>query len=287
MPDAATSVYGIIGNPVRHSFSPVMHNSAFAKVGINAVYVAFEVNNLHQAIDGIRGLEICGVSVTIPHKISVIPLLDEVEEIADMIGSVNTIINRNGNLIGTNTDAYGFYRALSEKISIDGKTVAVLGSGGASRAICFALFHYAKPKKVLLFAARPEDTEQARELSGNVSSKIDNSDISAVSLSDWSKYKNDIEIVINTTPLGMHPLEDLSPLKENDFDERMTVMDIVYNPHQTRFLSIALEKGCNICYGIDMLLYQGIRQFELWTNSKAPVDVMRKVLTERINKAKK
>jgi len=85
----------------------------------------------------------------------------------------------------------------------------------------------------------------------------------------------------------MHPLEDLSPLKENDFDERMTVMDIVYNPHQTRFLSIALEKGCNICYGIDMLLYQGIRQFELWTNSKAPVDVMRKVLTERINKAKK
>lgn len=285
MINANTDVYCIVGNPVRHSFSPTMHNPAFAEIGINAVYTAFEVeaDDLPKAVDGIRSLGIKGASVTIPHKVAVIPLLDETEDIARMIGSANTIINRNGKLIGTNTDAFGFYRALSENTEVDGKTVAILGSGGASRALCFATMCYAKPKKLMIFAARPQDKDEAVALADNIieQMQLDNSQVAVAMLDEWQNHKSDIDIIVNATPLGMHPLEDKSILTADDIPYKSTVMDLVYNPHQTLFLNYAARQEATLCYGIDMLLYQGVQQFELWTGEKAPVELMRRCLEEK------
>ncbi len=285
MIDASTRVYCILANPVRHSFSPAMQNAAFAAEGIDAAYVAFEVEDIAKAVESIRVLGIDGASVTIPYKVSVMQYVDGLEDIADHIGSVNTLINRDGKIVGTNTDAYGFYRALSEKISVDGKTVAVFGSGGASRAVCFALFHYAKPRKIILFV-RDDDRAESERLRSHLLTKLglDEPQVQACLLKDWKTYGGECDILVNTTPLGMHPNESVSVLDEPEMPSGKVVMDLVYNPSETKFLKSALAKGCTAIYGIDMLLYQGVRQFELWTGRQAPVDVMKQALLSKIGK---
>ncbi len=288
MIDALTDTYCIIGNPVQHSFSPYLHNAAFHELGLNAVYVAFDVSNVKDAVNGIRALGIKGASVTIPHKLTVMPYLDEIDEIADLVGSVNLIVNKNGRLIGSNTDAYGFFRALSEVTDVSNKKIAVFGSGGVARAVCFALFYYGKPVSLDIYA-RPEDKNESIELQNhlreklNLASKLDNpKQINARLRSEWQRDKSDVDIIINATPLGMHPLENLSVLDADEIPANIVAMDVVYTPKETVFLKNALKRGCDCAYGINMLLYQGVKQFEAWTGKKAPIKVMNEVLKKNI-----
>lgn len=292
MIDGLTQVYCILGHPVQHSFSPYLHNTGFAVKNIPAVYTAFDVapEHLPAAVDGIRSLGIRGASVTIPHKVAVMPLLDDLDEIARMIGSVNLLYWKEGRLTGSNTDAWGFYQALSKTATLDDSDIALFGSGGAARAVCFSLFYYARPRSLSIYA-RPEDRQESLTLQNHLTEQLTaagrlapSQSITAFARSEWPGAQSPCTILINTTPLGMHPLETQSILSAEEIPQGITAMDIVYTPRETTFLRLARERGCRIGYGIDMLLYQGLRQFEVWTGQTAPEEEMRRILEERLAK---
>ncbi len=254
MIDAQTQLYGIIGNPVRHSLSPMIHNGAFRRMGLNAVYLAFEVKDLKGAIDGMRSLGIRGMSVTIPFKMEVIPFLDEVEETAGKIKAVNTLLQEQDRLVGYNTDWCGALEALEEKVDLRGKRILLLGAGGAARAIGFAL----KTKDCeLIISNRTMDRASglAKEL--------------MCTHHPLASIKNlETDVVINATSVGMHPYDQESPLPQRVLKRGMTVMDIVYKPLQTRLLREAEEAGCLTIDGLEMLSRQGAAQLEIWTGKR-------------------
>ena len=269
MIDTNTSLFGLIGNPVAHSLSPVMHNQAFAATDTNSVYLAFRVTDPAAAIKGIRALNFKGVSVTLPHKVAVMEYLDEIEETAAQIGAVNTIVNNRGRLIGYNTDCAGALDALKTRTSIKDKSVAIIGAGGAARAIGFGLV--AAGGRVTIFNRSHKPGEGLAE------------DLQAefAPLSDWQPNRH--EILINTTPVGMKPETNATPIPKKDLSEEMVVMDIVYNPIKTRLLKEAENKKCRTINGVAMFVYQGAHQFELWTGQKAPVDVMRQAVLKALD----
>lgn len=263
-----TSVYGIIGNPVSHSLSPVMHNRAFAAVEENGVYVPFPVEDVEAAIAGLRGLGVQGASVTIPHKVSVIRLLDLVDPVARQIGAVNTIhcvqTEAGVELHGSNTDWVGANRALEDHITLAGKSVVLLGAGGAARAIGFGL---KQAGASVLVCSRTE--QSGRALADDLGchwTPIDRVDGLAA------------DILVNATSVGMKPDIDTTLVSEKQLGTYQVVMDIVYAPLQTRLLREAENQGCVTVNGLEMLLYQGVAQFELWTGRDAPVEVMRRAL---------
>lgn len=269
--DVHTSLYCIFGNPVDHSLSPVMHNSAFDAVGYNGIYLAFRVSDIVPAVEGMRALGIKGVSVTIPHKEAVMQCLDDVDEEARRIGAVNTVINRGGALKGYNSDGQGAVRALAEKTGIRGRDVVILGAGGAARAVAYGVkSEGGRPTIVNRTVTRGEGL--AREL-----------DAPFVPLSDVKKI--DAPILINTTSVGMTPRCDDMPVRGDVLEKGMVVMDIVYNPLRTRLLETAHLRGCETIDGAAMLVYQGAVQFELWTGIKAPVEVMRQAVYESLHHA--
>lgn len=263
-----TLLYGIIGNPVSHSLSPAMHNAALAKSGINGVYLPFAAPDLLQAITGIRGLGVQGVSVTIPHKEQVIELLDEIDPVAARIGAVNTIVNSNGKLKGQNTDWLGAIRALEEKISVAGRRVILLGAGGSARAIGFGLLERGAD---VVLCSRTES--RGRKLAADLGCVW-------ISLTETEQISGDI--LINATSVGMVPDVERSPVPKEVLHGFQVVMDIVYAPQKTRLLSEAEMSGCGIINGLEMLLYQGVAQFELWIGLDAPVSVMREALSEAL-----
>ncbi len=254
MIDARTELYGIIGNPVRHSLSPLIHNTAFKRMGLNALYLAFEVEDLEEAIHGIRALGIRGVSVTIPFKTEVVPFLDEVEEAAGKIKAVNTILNRGGRMIGYNTDWHGAIEALEEKIDLRGKKVLLLGAGGAARAIGFGLRE--RGSLVIISNRSGDKAHHLAEELGFVSWP-------------WS-LRGDLqpEVIINATSIGMYPYDTEGPLPKEVLKEGMTVMDIVYWPLRTKLLREAEEKGCLTINGLEMLTRQGAGQLQIWTGRR-------------------
>ncbi len=265
---AVAPLYVVVGNPIDHSLSPVMHNSALAHSGLDGRYLALRVENIAAAVDGIRGLGIRGASITIPHKISVLQYLDKVDPMAADIGAVNTVINRDGVLHGYNSDCAGAVKALSEKTVIKGKDVAVIGAGGGARAVGFGL-------------------KQA----GGLVTIINRSKSAGEKLADdlGCKFKllaevNKLpyQIVINATPAGMTPDVNSMPLAPDLMEPGMVVMDMVYNPLKTRFLKEAQSIECTIIDGLSMFVHQGAVQFELWTGRKAPVDIMRRVVLEEL-----
>jgi shikimate dehydrogenase len=280
MIDASTKVYCIIGKPVRHSFSPAIQNGAFKEAGLNSVYTAFEVDDAGRAADAIKTLGISGASVTIPYKVDIMKHLDGISEIAGMIGSVNTIVLKDGKLFGDNTDAPGFFRTLSEKTCVEGKNIALFGAGGAGRAIMFALFYYSKPLSVYLVDS---DKKRSGELAGSIGRTFPGSGtVETIDMENWNGIKNSLDIIINATPLGMEPDVLSSVLREDEIPEGRVLMDIVYHPHETALIKNALRRNCTIAYGADMLLYQGALQFELWTGREAPIEVMRRELSKKI-----
>ncbi len=268
-------VFGIIGDPVSHTLSPVMHNSAFQTLGIKAVYGAFRVdsNELAKAIEGLKALNISGVSVTIPHKEEVVKYLDEVDPIVEEIGAVNTIINREGWLWGTNTDWLGVKRALEEKgIELFGKRVVILGAGGATRAIIFALKNLGV-EEIVVFN---RTFERAKALA-------DQFKITAKPWSEVSKAEGDI--LIQATSVGLK--EWRSPVEKDVISRFRLAMDIVYVPLKTKFLSLAEEAGLETIDGLRMLLYQGAEQFRLFTGNEPPLEIMEKVIYNEVKHLEK
>jgi shikimate dehydrogenase len=261
-------LYIVVGNPIGHSLSPVMHTSALAHSGLDGCYHAFQVENIAAAVDGIRGLGIRGASITIPHKIAVLPYLDEVDSMAANIGAVNTVFNKDGVLYGYNSDWAGAVKALSEKTVIKGKKVAVIGAGGGARAIGFGL---KQEGGIVTIINRTKS--RGEKLA---------SDLGCLFMPLAELTKLPYHIVVNATPVGMTPDVNSMPLSPNLMEPEMVVMDVVYNPLKTRFLQEAENIGCTTVDGVSMFVHQGAVQFELWTHKKAPVDVMRKVVLEAL-----
>jgi shikimate dehydrogenase len=283
MTDAHTKTYCIIGNPVRHSMSPHIHNASFAEVGINAVYVAFEVEDAEGAVHGMRALGMSGASVTIPHKIAVMPLLDEIDEVARMIGAVNTIANEGGKLYGLNTDGPAAVKALKDAgVDPAGKKIAVIGSGGAARATGFTLAANERISSLAVLGVVPGEMRQlVKELSGKTDVPF-----SAIHLaqeeSDAKHAIREADVVINASPVGMHPDEDKTPIPTDWLRAETVMFDVVYTPPRTRLLREAAERGCKVVHGLEMFINQAALQFERWTRQPAPVDLMRRIVLENL-----
>ena len=276
----STNIVGLIGHPVEHSFSPPMHNAAFRELGMDYAYVAFDVNpdNLKSAIEGAKSLDIRGFNVTIPHKIEVMKYLDEIDEVAALIGAVNTIDFKD--MKGYNTDGIGAVIAIEEVTSIKDKNVVIAGAGGASRAISFYIAKYGANKLTIL----NRNVEKAQKLADDVLDSNLISNVESDSISQISSHLNGADILINTTPIGMYPNVNDEPVASaDDMHEELVVFDAVYNPNETVLLKEAIKAGAKPVYGIKMLLYQGAESFRIWTGNDAPVDVMEDALRKTID----
>jgi shikimate dehydrogenase len=268
--DASTKICCLIGDPVEHSFSPLIHNAGYQALGINYVYVPFRVKDIKRAIEGIRGLGIRGASITIPHKTTALKYLDKIDPLAEAIGAVNTIVNDDGVLTGYNTDGDGALKALEAVTTLRGKKAVLIGGGGAASAIAVGL----KKKGVKLVVLNRTEA-RARKLAKKVNAE------GFGGLNKLSEIAS-AEILINATSVGMWPKTDRSVIPKDLLHNRLTVFDIVYNPRETRLLIEARERGCAVVYGDKMLLYQAARQFELFTGLKAPLPVMESALTQAL-----
>ncbi|OIN95476.1 MAG: shikimate dehydrogenase [Deltaproteobacteria bacterium CG1_02_45_11] len=266
--DTHTALYCVLGNPVSHSLSPVMHNRAFAHTGYSGVYLAFKVTDIAAAVTGIKALGIKGASITIPHKVAIMEFLDDIDEKATRIGAVNTIVNKDGRLYGYNTDWTGAMDALLEKTDIKDKDVVMIGAGGAARAIGSGIVSEGG-KLTILNILEDEGELLAKDL-----------EVNYYPLSYFNKV--DCQILINATPVGMTPNTEDMPVNRQSLKEGMVVMDIVYNPLKTRLLKEAENIGCVTIDGVAMFVYQGAAQFEMWTGQKAPVDLMRQVVLKTL-----
>ncbi len=266
--DQNTVLYGVIGNPVRHSLGPVMHNAAFAAAKINAVYLAFEVKEIKKAIHGMAALGIQGLSVTIPFKSAVIPFLHEIDPLAARIGAVNTIVNKKGRLKGYNTDAAGAVKALEERITLKGLRVLIIGAGGAARAIGFAL-----KEKGMQVSLTNRSAQRGIPLAR---------DLDCPYLPLNKIEGKGIDLLIQTTPVGMFPNIAASPVSKEIFHQNMAVMDIIYNPRKTAFLKMAQECGCVALDGLGMFVHQGAEQFRLWTGIDPSFETMLESVEEKL-----
>jgi len=278
---AHTQFCGVIGNPVEHSLSPAIHNAAFQALGVNCVYLAWKVDAIGDAIKGLRALgNFRGASVTIPHKVATVPFLDDLEPTARHIGAINTIVAEQGRLIGYNTDATGALRALREGgVPLAGRCIVILGSGGAARAIAFALTAESGADKLTLLGVDDQErTALARDLRSKATVPVKDAFLDDNSL---GRTVPEAQILIHCTPVGMSPKADATCVPASLLHPGLAVMDIVYNPRATRLLMEAQRAGCKTIPGLEMFLNQAVTQFELWTNRPAPVDVMRAVLESR------
>ncbi|MBN2074479.1 MAG: shikimate dehydrogenase [Dehalococcoidales bacterium] len=271
-----TKVCALIGDPIEHTMSPAMHNAAFSELGLDYVYVAFGVkpDELAGAINGMKSLGMPGWNVTIPHKVNVIPLLDKLDPLAEKIGAVNTVVNDNGILTGHNTDATGFLQAMLEKgVEPKGKNIAIMGAGGAARAVSFILADRGAHPVIL---NRIEELDWAENLAAMISREFD-IEVPAKELTkeNLGKVLEDADILVNATSVGMSPNDNVSPAPAELLKADLTVYDVIYNPIQTRLLKDAEAAGATTIGGIDMLVWQGIMAFEKWTGQKPPFDLMK------------
>jgi shikimate dehydrogenase len=271
--NSETELYCILGNPVRHSVSPIMHNAAFDEAGINAVYLAFEPATITAAVSSMKALPIKGASVTIPYKIEVIRHCDRMDPLAADIGSVNTLVNNGGIITGFNTDGFGALRALElARVDVSNSRCLLIGNGGSARAIGFTL---AAGGASVTVAGR----DRARIDGFAADLRVASPSARSILLKEIDRgFMGSIDIIINATPVGMQPDINSAPIDLDLISPQHTVFDIVYAPHMTRLLEAARERGAAIVHGIDMLVYQGARQFELWTGKPAPVEVMRSAI---------
>ncbi len=277
-----TRVCGIIGDPIEHSLSPIMHNASFQELKLDFVYIPFRVkqNELREAILGARSLDVHGLNVTMPHKNAVIKFLDEIDPTARSIGAVNTILNDKGRLIGYNTDGAGALKALKENtVGLDVKKMLLLGAGGAGKAIAFYAAQEVKELKIL-----NRTTQKAKELAEvlrkKFRKKIDGNQLSAKIIKEELE---DANILINATSVGMHPDIDRSLVDPSWLKPELCVMDIVYNPIETKLAKDARLTGAKVVSGIEMLVYQGATSFEIWTNHQAPIKVMKAAVLNKLS----
>jgi 3-dehydroquinate dehydratase/shikimate dehydrogenase len=262
--DLRTAVYGVIGNPIHHSLSPHLHNAGFQARRINAVYVPFLVRDLRDFLEARRALGVAGFSVTIPHKETLLKLLDGCDPLAAEIGAVNTVVVRGGGkLFGYNTDYVGVLRALERRISLAGSAVLILGAGGSARAVAFALARAGA--NVRICARRPA---RARSLARVVGGEA---------IERRHLRREFFDAIVNTTPVGMYPHANESPLAAGELNCRL-VFDAVYRPRRTKLLAMAERRGIESVSGLDMFVAQGTAQWEIWTGERAPVEKMRRAV---------
>lgn len=277
-----TRVCGIIGDPVEHSLSPVMHNAAFQALELDYLYIACHVRPacLAAAIGGMRALGLRGLNVTIPHKVAVLPLLDAVDPLAQQIGAVNTIVSDGGRLTGYNTDASGFLQALVQNgFRPENRNAVIVGAGGAARAIAMALA--GRGARLIVLNRTPQT---AMDLVARVKQSFADSQAIGLDLSEENMRAavGDADLIVNTTSVGMRPETGLSAIPARLIEPRHTVFDIVYSPVRTSLLRDAELSGARAISGLDMLVWQGAAAFELWTGQKAPVEIMSRALREAL-----
>jgi 3-dehydroquinate dehydratase/shikimate dehydrogenase len=259
-----TRVYGVIGAPVGHSLSPLLHNTGFIARKIDAVYLPFLVNDLHGFLKAAPEFGIRGFSVTIPHKQSILRHLKECEPLAAEIGAVNTVVvQRDGSLFGSNTDYIGILRALERKLELPGSRILIFGAGGVARAAAFAL---AKAGAEVAICARRE--KAALELATAAGGEV---------VPRRALRSESFDAILNATPIGMHPHDRISPLSPRELNCRI-VMDLINRPQKTQLLKLAARKGIATISGVQMFVPQGVAQWELWTGQRAPESIMRKAV---------
>jgi len=265
----STEIYGIIGNPVAHSLSPIMHNRGFEALGLNKVYVAFHATDAEKALAGCKALGVHGLSVTIPHKEKIMAYIDSIDPVAEKIGAVNTLVFKEDKKVhGLNTDCIGANRALEDKLDLKDKQILLLGAGGSAKAIGFGLLEAGA--RVILASRTESKVEELAKMLG----------------CDWIHLAEietvEADCLINATSVGMRPIENASLVPAAGLKNFPVVMDIVYAPLETRLLREAKNAGCEVINGLSMLLYQGVAQFETWTGMDAPVEEMHKAMLKAI-----
>ncbi|HUE43454.1 MAG TPA: shikimate dehydrogenase [Candidatus Sulfotelmatobacter sp.] len=264
----STRVFGVIGDPIGHSLSPLLHNSAFAAKKMNAVYLPFLVHNLSDFLKAIPDFGIRGFSVTIPHKQKILKHLKHCDDLAADIGAVNTVaVGSDGSLAGSNTDYVGVLRALGNKLHLAKSRVLIFGAGGSARAAAFAL---ARAGATVGICARRET--KARELARAVGGEV---------VPRFALRSQSFDAILNATPVGMHPHSKISPVSADELNCRI-VMDLIYRPECTQLLQIASRKGIHTVSGVEMFLAQGIAQWELWTKQRAPEAILRRAILKAL-----
>ena len=275
---------GVIGDPIEHSLSPTIHNVAFNHLKLDFVFLAFHVKaaDLENAVRGMRGLGIHGLNVTMPHKSTVIGCLDEVDSTVQFLGSANTILNKDGKLSGFNTDGVGALKALQENgVELSERKVLLLGAGGAAKAIAFSL-----AQEVGELAILNRASEKAKELAETLR-RMFNCEVVGSELSPDAIAENlrDSDVLVNATSVGMKPNLSQSIVAPQWLRSDLTVMDIVYNPVETKLAKDAKAAGAKVISGVEMLIYQGAASFEIWTGRSAPIKVMRKAALNKLSSA--
>lgn len=266
--DKKSNVFALIGNPVKYSLSPIIHNKLFYKHDIKATYITLEVEDLERSIQDMRMLDIKGFNVTMPYKDGIAKYLDEVAEGGEKIGSLNTVVNEDGEFIGHNTDGFGAREALRRFTDIEGKDILILGAGGAAKAIVYELSKYGE---VTVLNRTVEKAKKLERL-GAEGKELNEHNL--------EREMRGSDILINATSVGMNEEESLVP--SGFLRSRLTVFDIVYHPIETKLLRDAREKGCLVIDGLWMLIYQGLKSFKIWTGIRADPDYMRKVALRRL-----
>ena len=273
-------VVGIFGYPIKHSLSPVMHNSAFEALKLDFIYLPFEVKpeDLEIAVEAIKVLGFKGVNITVPHKEKVIKYLDELNSSAREVGAVNTIENQNGKLIGYNTDGIGFLKSLQGKFNLAGKNVVLLGAGGAGKAIASALAKN-KVSSLTLIDLKIKKAKETALLVKRMC-KVLGERCKVTINYQLSTINFNTDLLINATPLGMKPGDPL-PVNKKYLYKNLFVYDIIYN-RETELLKQAKKIGAKTLGGLEMLIYQGAEAFRIWTGRKVPIEVMRKAIAKEI-----
>ncbi|RZT22273.1 shikimate dehydrogenase [Fictibacillus sp. BK138] len=270
----------VIGDPIEHSLSPVMHNEAFQQSGIQGSYEKKRVtlSDLPSFLQYLKESDYAGFNVTIPHKVAVIPFLDEIDPEAEKIGAVNTVVNKNGKLIGYNTDGTGFLLGLKEKISrpISQMNILIIGAGGAARSIAYALLKE-NPEKLSI-------ANRSAERLDLLVKDLNNPCIESLSLKKAESEVSRFDVLINTTNAGMYPNIDTEPIQLAQLKNNAVVSDIVYNPLQTKWLQTAENKGAIIDNGVSMLVMQGAMAFEKWTGTFPDTHKMKKAVIEQLRR---
>ncbi len=284
-----TKVVGVIGWPVEHSLSPPMHNAALEWLGLNWVYVPFAVapERVGEAVQGLRGLNLVGLNVTIPHKAAVLPYLDEVSPEGWLLGAVNTLTNRDGFLTGENTDVEGFLRSVQETgWDLAGRRVVVIGAGGSARAVCLAAVRAGAASLTIL----NRTLERAEEVAALLAPALGPTPVQALSLRDPEAPEavRSAEVIVDCTPVGMYPHHQVPPVIPAEWMRPgQLVCDLTYNPRRTVLLQAAQKAGAETLEGVGMLVHQGALALERWTGRPAPVEVMRHALLAALSERRR
>jgi shikimate dehydrogenase len=284
---ANTELIGLIGHPIKHSYSPFIQNYALELMNLDYIYLPFDVpaENIKSAVNGVLALGLKGLNVTLPHKEKIIKYLDELSEEASIIGAVNTIVNDHGKLMGYNTDAFGILETLLPyKDKISGSKVTVIGAGGSARAVIYTLLRHFKPEEINILN---RTQQRADTLMNDFSLKMRYDSFHTFELfpPDNVETLSNSRLIINATTIGMFPeVDDTITDLEESFNEEQIVFDLIYNPTKTRFLKMAEMQGAKVVGGLKMLISQAAKSFELWTGVEMPMDEITKKLEGYISR---